>query len=160
MIIRYAKERAYDLCKEDESLTLGKGYIVLGITLEQGIHADGSRRKSYVTIQRDSDGYPCCFDIEFFDVIDPAIPDGWIFSRLSNGAYSLGPQEFEGNFWEKFHEGEPNEIEKMLKKHRGEEDIDAQTIFKEVVKKIQDFHGLLPQVEPEDPYAWPFKEYK
>ena len=78
-----------------------------------------------------------------------------------NNEYGLQPQEFEGDFWEKFHDGEPNEIEKILRKHRGEEDMDAQRIFKEVVKKIQGFHGLLPEPkEPEDPYAWPFEEYK
>ena len=149
MIVKYVRECKYHGGGKVESLTLGKDYLVLGVGLERKTYSNGTKKEPYVCIQEDDDDYPCLFELSFFEVVDPRVPDGWSFSRSEDGAYYLEPKEFEGDFWEKFHNGEPNEIEKILRKHRGEEDMDAQRIFKEVVKKIKGFHGLLP--EPKEP---------
>ena len=63
MIVRYFKERGYRGQGKDPSITLGNSYLVLGITFQ----LDGYPNQ--ISIQRESDGTPCLFDLDFFEVL-------------------------------------------------------------------------------------------
>ena len=132
MIVRYARERGYSGSGEDPLLTIGRDYVSLGIVfrpvpyttqvcietdVDAGDHLDG---KPY------SDGGPGLFDLGFFDVVDPRIPPGWLMVDLGRGYYRLGPGEFCGDFWDRFHDGVP----------------EAELLFEQVVNKLKTFHNV------------------
>ncbi|APG31155.1 hypothetical protein [Granulibacter bethesdensis] len=98
--------------------TIGKIYPILGILYR----SDG--RPIMLTLQRDSDGTPVLMEMKFFQFVDHSVPDGWGFFDFGNGSYSLEPQEFSGDFWDLYHDADPN----------------AEAIFEKVLKKIEDFH--------------------
>jgi hypothetical protein len=78
-------------------------------------HSDG---KPY------SDGGPGLFEMSFFDVIDTRIPPGWLLVDWGRGHYRLDPNEFGGDFWDRFHEAEP----------------EAERTFGKVVERLKVFH--------------------
>ena len=110
----------------DKNLIRDKNYIVLGITfLERRIFNGIESKETYLTILRAIDQYPCMFNIKNFEIIDQKIPEGWVFYQFLNGAYSLKPKEFTGDFWDNFHDSEP----------------EAEKTFELVYKKLMEFHG-------------------
>jgi len=119
MIVKYTKERGYKGAGQDPSLTLGAKYIVFGMN----IRSDG--RPNTVSVLCDDEQYPVIFDISFFDVVDPNVPDGWCFLQLTEDIYRLCPKEFTGDFWDRFHDGEKR----------------AEAVFDKVVKKMEAFHS-------------------
>lgn len=120
MIVRYARARGYQGDGKDPHLTLGKEYLALGVTFRSDTYP------VQVSIQRDSDGTPVLCDLKFFDVVDPGLPDGWGIFSSSPGYYSVEPSEFRGDFWDRFHDGEP----------------DAEKLFTQVVDKVKAFHRI------------------
>lgn len=84
------------------SLTLGKDYIVIAISLRP------DEKYPSITIRRDDDGTPCVFSLELFDMINSEIPQNWGWYELDSGFkgyYRLQPIEFNGNFWDDYHDG-------------------------------------------------------
>lgn len=65
------------------------------------------------------------FDMNIFDIIDPKIPSDWSMIDQGQGYYSLSPNEFSGDFWDRFHDG----------------DSEAEKTFERVVEKIKAFHA-------------------
>lgn len=120
MIVRYARARAYQGKGKDPHLTLGNEYIVLGILFRS------EDRSHEITIRSDSEGVPSLWDIGLFDVIDPDLPNGWVLLDLGSGYYRLAPKEFAGDFWGRFHDGDP----------------DAEKLFEQVVGKLKAFHVI------------------
>lgn len=120
MIVQYARERGYQGPQKDPHLTLGENYIVLGINFRP----NSGMYPHSVTIQSDSDGTPGLWELSFFDVIDPRLPNGWAFFDLGGGYYSLEPEEFFGDFWDCFHDG----------------DESAERVFTQAVEKVRGFH--------------------
>lgn len=122
MIARYARERGYCGEGKDPWLTLGKEYAVLGILIKL--------KKFSIQVPSDDDDRPVFFDLQFFDIIDSRIPNGWNFFQRDVNTYNLCPTEF-GNptFWDLFHNS----------------DLETVQIFQAVVNKIKTFHGLLDE---------------
>ncbi|WP_156125968.1 hypothetical protein [Paraburkholderia kururiensis] len=115
MIVRYSKVRAYQGQESDLSFTLGKKYLVLGARFQ----SEG--RPAMVVIRRDSDGTPVLAEFHCFSIVDPVIPADWCLVDFGNGSYGLEPKEFAGEFWDHFHDGDP----------------DAEKTFEQVVKKLE-----------------------
>ncbi len=130
MIVRYARERGYKGLGQDPLLTIGCDYIVLGILFRpdsyanqvciqtnktDGDHSDG---KPY------TDGGPGLFDIGFFDVIDSRLPPGWSLVDAGRGYYRLDPNEFGGDFWDHFHDADP----------------DSEKTFNRIIERLKEFH--------------------
>ena len=78
-----------------------------------------------VTVRRDSDGTPVLVEIRCFSFIETAIPTGWRFFDFGNGSYALEPEEFAGDFWDRFHDADPN----------------AESTFGRVMQKLDAFHA-------------------
>lgn len=54
-------------------------------------------------------GEPCLYPAGIFDLIDPAIPSGWIVEFDEEGLISIGPPEFLARgFWEDFFDHKPS----------------------------------------------------
>lgn len=121
MILKYMRERGYQGEGKDPSFTLGNTYIALSISLN---YID--KKPVYVGVQRESDGTPCLVELQFFDVLNPAIPSDWEFFDFKNNHYRLQPKEFGGDFWDEFHDA--NEA--------------AEIVFLNVLEKLKKFHSL------------------
>lgn len=130
MVIRYVRERGYKGDGSDPLLTIGKLYVVLGIVFrpapysmqvcirtnaDAGDHSDG---KPY------SAGGPGLFDMGNFDIVEPRIPSEWSMLDHGGGYYGLCPNEFVGNFWDRFHDA----------------NSDAEREFEAVVRKLDAYH--------------------
>ena len=127
MMIRYARKRDRKFEEKDTSLTLGKTYLVFGVTLRP----DSLHRPTLVSILRDSDKTPVQFELQYFDIIDASLPGNWVFYPfkhfgVSPGYYELGPKEFTEDFWDQFHNA----------------DEQAEKIFRQVKKKLELFHAM------------------
>lgn len=137
MIVRYTRERGYKGLGTDPILTVGCDYIVLGILFRPcpdtsqvciltnkdiGDHSDGMPF---------SDGGPGVFDMNLFDVVDPRVPLEWLFVDVGNGYYRLEPDEFAGDFWNRYNDA----------------DQGAETTFERIVGKLDAFHAAFPHTE-------------
>jgi hypothetical protein len=121
MIVCYTRERGYKGSGVDRSLTLGKKYIVFGIDFRP----NSLEYPTKLGLISDSDGTPCLFELNFFDVVNEEIPPDWVFTHLGDGYYRLCPKEFTGDFWDRFHDA----------------DTLAEEEFQEVRKKLEKFYG-------------------
>lgn len=119
MIVRYARARGYKGQGDDPHFTLEKDYLALGVHWRPG------GRPAMVIIQSDSDGAPTMLELQYFDVIDPAIPKDWGFFGSTNGYYNLIPQAFDSDVLERYHD----------------DDVEARGVFTRVVAEIQAFHA-------------------
>ncbi|RKL78997.1 hypothetical protein D6D63_08450, partial [Moraxella catarrhalis] len=68
---------------------------------------------------------PCVFDLSDFEIINSDLPQNWNFILHNNGSVSLRPKEFLNEFWDGFHDGNP-EYEK---------------IFWDVYRKLEEFYS-------------------
>ena len=132
MILRYARESKdkSDDVNQQTNLTIGKEYISLGF-----MFSGKNTFSPMVIIMCDNNERAYMFELSCFDIISHQMPDGWIFYSscdLIFDRYRLEPKEFKDNFWSKFNAG-------------GEEAIEARRIVKEVLKKMQEFHGILTE---------------
>jgi len=156
LIAKYVKERGYE--GKDPSLTIGKEYLVFRMIL------NSINSETTLSLPCDDDNELALFNLKNFEIIDNRLPEGWGFFALWDGCYSLEPCAFRGDFWDLYYEGEPSEVTKLLQKYSGQQHIDPQAIFKEEERKLKLLHGIEiieeKSIEPEDPYAWPFGEYK
>ena len=126
-MIRYVHKRDRKSEDKDPSLTLGKTYLVFGVTFRP----NSLQQPTLVSILRDSDETPALFEIQFFDIVNEHLPDNWIFYPfkhfgVSPGYYELSPKEFTGDFWDRFHDS----------------DEQAEKIFQQVKKKLEQFHAV------------------
>ena len=130
MIISYIRERGYKGDGHDPLLTIGKAYVVLGIIFRPAPYP------AQVCICTDIDthnhsvgepysaGGPGVFDMSFFDIVDSRIPSDWSMLDHGRGYYRLEPNEFIGDFWDRFHDADP----------------DAERTFQRVIEKLEVFH--------------------
>ena len=87
--------------------------------------------------------YPASFDLDLFEVINGSVPADWIFYNFES-CYSLCPQEFIGDFWDRYHDG----------------DQEAETVFETVVRNLQKFHGWpVKKILENDSFEQLFKQY-
>jgi hypothetical protein len=130
MVIRYVRERGYKGNGRDPLLTIGKAYIALGIVFRPAPHAsqvcictdtDGRGR---LQGEAYADGGPGLFDLNCFEVVDPRVPPEWSMLDHGNGFYRLDPTEFTGDFWDRYHEADPN----------------AEATFEFILSKLAAFH--------------------
>ena len=121
MMARYIKERGYKGEGKDPNMTMLKIYIVHGITFRP----DSKNYPQMLWVRSGTDNYPSGYDIQFFEFVDERIPPDWIFRDQENGYYCLEPQEFAGDFWDKFHDGDPA----------------SEAIFETVMEKLNQFHA-------------------
>ncbi|MFJ2994838.1 hypothetical protein [Pandoraea sp. NPDC087047] len=77
-----------------------------------------------ITVQRDSDSTPVLVELQCFDVVDPAVPNDWTFLDFGSGRYSIAPREFGGDFWDRFHDENP----------------EAEKTFEQVIERLKIFH--------------------
>ena len=119
MIVKYARERGYQGKHMDPRITIDNFYIVFGLWFQS------ENRPKMVLIVSEDDKTPALFELQFFDIIDARIPEEWCFKEASYGSHWLDPHEFSGDFWDRFHDG----------------DEQAESIFEEVRKKLEMFHG-------------------
>ncbi|KZK98976.1 hypothetical protein PsAD5_01599 [Pseudovibrio sp. Ad5] len=120
MIVEYVKERGFKGEGKDPHLTLGSKYLVLSWNF------DNIKRRSYLGVRSDDDGYPAIWDVSFFKIVDTRVPLNWQLKQLESEAYRLEPQAFSADFWEKFHDG--NE--------------EAEQLFQQEYEKIAAFHNF------------------
>lgn len=131
MMIRYARERGYKGEGRDPHVTLGRAYVVLGVVFRPAPYATqvcictDADTKSPPHGQPYSDGGPALFDMNFFDIVDPRIPAGWSMMDHGRGYYRLNPDEFGSDFWDRYHDADP----------------DAEATFESVVGKLYAFHA-------------------
>lgn len=98
-------------------------YNVYGIDVF--VRSNGSV-ETYVSIYSNVHDSPVLEELENFEITDNRIPPDWVFQKYeSNNNFFIQPQEFTGNFWDDYHDGNP----------------EAEKIFKEVERKIKQFHG-------------------
>jgi hypothetical protein len=123
MKVKYSKivrpKREHVVPDPSRSFTLGKTYLVFGILFQSESH------QTMVSVRRDSDETPVLLELSYCSIVDSSVPADWYFSELSNGFYTLQPKEFEGDFWDRFHDADP----------------EAEKIFEQVVKKLEAFHA-------------------
>lgn len=118
MKVRYARPRDYKGQGDDPSFTLGKTYVALGVRFQP------EGRPAMITVQRDSDSTPVLVELQCFDVVDPAVPNDWTFLDFGSGRYSIAPREFGGDFWDRFHDENP----------------EAEKTFEQVIERPKIFH--------------------
>ena len=100
------------------------------------------------SVKSDENNIPILVESKNFEVVNGSLPNGWAFQDYGNNMHMLQPQEFFGNFWDDYHDG----------------DLNAEKIFKEVINKIYEFHGMkhfykeLTEKEPLKEHEW-WKEY-
>jgi hypothetical protein len=84
-----------------------------------------SEEKIQVSVFSDQHDSPVLIELKYFEIINDNIPPDWVF-RKSNftNAFFLEPKEFIGDFWDNYHDDNPDSIK----------------IFQEVEKKIKLFH--------------------
>ncbi|WP_157659422.1 hypothetical protein [Burkholderia ubonensis] len=121
MKVRYSKARARQGQEADPSFTLGNTYLVLGVRFQP------EARPTMVIVQRDSDGTPVMVELRNFDVVDSAVPADWCFSDFGGGSYALEPSAFAGDFWDRYHDANP----------------DAEKVFSQVVDVLAAFHAVV-----------------
>jgi len=138
MIIKYFSERAKN--RYLEFFNKNPVCVCIGICY---------RFSGYMFRVIDGYGRVVNLEFEYFDILDNRIPDGWIFHYFPEIGSVIAPQEFTGEFWDRF-DGEDGTYA---------EQEEAQALFKEVVNKIYAFHGLPPHfVEEKEPE--PLKEHE
>lgn len=120
MIVRYIKERGYKGEGKDPHLTLSKIYIVHGISFRP----DSLNYPKHLYLLSDTEKDSGLWDIQFFEFVDERVPPNWLFRDQGNGYYCLEPQEFAGDFWDKFHDSDPA----------------SEAIFETVMEKLNQFH--------------------
>ena len=118
MKVLYARSRGYKGEGVDPHFTLGKTYIVLGVSFRP------EGRPAMISIQRDSDNTPTMAELQYFDIVEPAIPGNWGVFNLGDGRYVIEPQEFRGDFWDRFHDA----------------DSEAEKTFQQVISRLEEFH--------------------
>jgi hypothetical protein len=107
MKVKYTRARAYQGQEVDPSFTLGYTYLVIGVRFQP------EGRPTMITVQRDSDKTPVLVELRSFDLVSAAIPNDWFFFDFGDGGCSVEPKEFGGDFWDRFHDADP-EAEKIL----------------------------------------------
>ncbi|MCZ2497467.1 hypothetical protein GN316_11915 [Xylophilus sp. Kf1] len=127
MIAKYARIRDYKGVGVDPHLTLGKHYIVLGLTFK----SNSVEYPSQIHILSDSEPFPSLWDLRHFDIVDPRLPDNWVLREFENfravgGCHELCPAAFVGAFWDLFHDG----------------DSLAENKFQQVLSQLRLFHGF------------------
>lgn len=94
MIVKFKENKQGWLIKD-------KLYVVLSISFFYNESA------ALITIKSEDADIPILCPINEFEIIEPKINPNWIFSNYSDGRYSIQPLEFSGDFWEKFHDEDP-----------------------------------------------------
>lgn len=117
MIVKYVKD-TYAGKQKNIHLKLNSNYVVVNINFSFYNQA------TTIGLCSISDGIPRLWDLGFFEIVNARIPADWVFSVFRNEYFSLEPQEFYDDFWEDFHDGKE----------------EAEKIFENVFKKIQQFH--------------------
>lgn len=122
MIVRFSPPNIDEVPITDprRSFIVGKTYLVFGILFRPGGHPP------MVAIRRESDGLAGLVESQWIIVMDAAIPPGWCFVDHGNGSHSLLPNEFTGDFWDRYH-GDYSEA--------------AEAEFELVAHKIAAFHA-------------------
>ena len=115
MIVRFSRKREYKGEEPDPSFTLGKNYLVFGIWFR------AENKLTMVSIERDSDLTPVLVELQYFDIVDNRISDGWLIESYSDYGYTVKPQEFKGDFWDFYHDADPS----------------AEAIYAQVKKKLK-----------------------
>lgn len=132
MIVRYVRERGYKGNGRDPLLTIGKVYTVLDIWfrpapyIAQVCVCTDSDTEGHPMGVPYSDGVPGSFDMNLFDIVDSRVPPDWLMSDYGCGYYKLEPNEFTGDFWDRYHDADP----------------DAERVYKQLVKRLEAFHNL------------------
>lgn len=120
MIVKYVRERGYEGRGVDPYLTLGRNYTVVDLTFKP------HDSTYYVTLgDEDDEESGGVWDLKFFDIVDGRLPDGWVVTQFNHGIIGISPQEFLGDFWELYHDG----------------DEEAEQVFADVLAKIKAFHA-------------------
>ncbi|ADG61046.1 hypothetical protein C0134_09000 [Moraxella catarrhalis] len=96
-----------------------KLYIVLDI------YFNFYNKKIEIVVKSEDNHTPCVFDLSDFEIINSDLPQNWNFILHNNGSVSLRPKEFLNEFWDGFHDGNP-EYEK---------------IFWDVYRKLEEFYS-------------------
>lgn len=131
MIIRYVRERGYKGGSHDPLLMIGKAYLVLGIVFRpvpysvQVCVCTDTDTQNHSVGEPYSGGGPGVFDMSFFDVVDSRVPPDWLMLDHGRGYYRLDPNEFVGDFWDRFHEADPA----------------AERTFRRVMDRLEVFHA-------------------
>ncbi|KAA8734857.1 hypothetical protein F4V57_03610 [Acinetobacter qingfengensis] len=103
--------------------TFSKKYLCFGIQFNEYLQT------TEVSVRRDSDGTPSLVEIEKFEIIDSKIPPDWQVSFYQHGdnvRTFIEPREFDGDFWELYHDGDPK----------------ADALFEEVYARLCQFHNF------------------
>ena len=119
MIVRYVRERGYKGEGKDPWVSLYKKYVALSVTFSL------QEQCAEISVLDDLEKTPILIDLSYFDIIDSRIPENWCFLNLQEGYCRLTPQEFDGDFWDEFHDGHP----------------EAEAVFDKVMEKLHEFHG-------------------
>ncbi len=92
-------------------LTIGKEYVVLSIEVRENI--------IYYLLVSDSNNQPGMHNAVQFEIISGKIPRNWIIEKGSSVIFTLGPEAWWGkNFWEKFHDVDPEALETYKREAR------------------------------------------
>ena len=114
MIVKFiARNNQYN-----DWLIKDKLYIVLDI------YFNFYNKKIEIVVKSEDNHTPYVFDLSDFEIINSDLPQNWNFILHDNESVSLRPKEFLNEFWEEFHDGNP-EYEK---------------IFWDVYRKLEEFY--------------------
>lgn len=105
MIVKYNKKTG----NENTDILLGRIYSVLSIDCQL-------KEKMVEVLISDEQSYgstPFLEDIEKFEIMDSSLPDFWSIKKLDSGNLSIGPEEIQGEFWDRFYDNEPEALETM-----------------------------------------------
>jgi hypothetical protein len=114
---RILDERTGEVEEHSHWLTVGDAYEVLAFSFRP----DGRVKVRLLGKQKDT---PALFDIHQFDIINAAIPSGWVLLSYPDSSFELCPKSWaQPGFWNNFFDG----------------DSEARRVFDEERRKIIDF---------------------
>lgn len=119
MIVKYVQDRLNQTVGKDCFFTMGKNYIVLEVFYSMD-------NKLNIVVHDDNELSAGVIELKYFNIIDNRIPPNWVCELSRAGYYNIYPQEFYIDFWDDFHDGNP----------------EAEKIFAEVYQKIKAFHDF------------------
>lgn len=120
-------------------LTIGKCYVVLGLTYINSEHIGNMVVVYLMDDPKTLTSFPLCL----FEIVDDRLSKYWTV-RDDFPHLDLWPEEFHEPY---FHDLLSDDVEEVVEK------------FNKLVIKMHDEFAPEP-TEPEDPHPWPFEEYK
>jgi hypothetical protein len=104
---------------------MNENYLVFGVEFSS------KNCSQKLILCRDSDKTPILVNFSDFVLVDSRLPNNWCLLYFNEGDYVITPQEFQGDFWDDFHDGNKN----------------TERIFTDVKEQLELFHQSVEEVK-------------